>query len=187
MGILSGQYNNIPLHTYHPSRATAMQLWKFYTDSVDPCVKVLHLPTTETLIYTVINEPSRASADCLGLCFAIYYAAAVALFPEDATRVLGKDRNTALHHFKTGFEQALAHADFLDHPSLMLLQALAVYLVSYVVLQQAALITYIHADFDESSQLRSRCMGFEWACHPHSPIHGVASRWVKAWPFTVRV
>ena len=130
MGILSGQFLTIPLHSYHPSQITVMQLWKVFVDNVDSCTKILHIPTDEVLVYTVAADPSKASSEALGLCYAIYYLAIVALNPVDAQAITGEDKSMSLHRFKTGLEQALAHADFLENPTVILLQALAIYLVS---------------------------------------------------------
>lgn len=107
-----------------------MKLWKMFVESVDPCTKIMHVPTTEVRIYTVLQDPSKASAENLGVCFAIYYASATALDRDVVEAFLGEDRQTALHRYKAGLEQALAETDFLENPTIPLLQALAVYLVS---------------------------------------------------------
>lgn len=41
-----------------------------------------------------------------------------------------EERESNLYQFKIGFEQALAQADFLDNPTVTLLHALGIYLVS---------------------------------------------------------
>ncbi|KAF4459680.1 hypothetical protein FALBO_13553 [Fusarium albosuccineum] len=130
MGILSTSSFSSPLASYHPPKRVAMKLWKLFVDCVDVCTRIAHIPTTEVLLYTVINDPFKASIENLGLCFAIYYAAATSLHPDDPDGVLGEDRTQALHRFKTGLEQALAQTDFLENPTLSLLQALAIYLAA---------------------------------------------------------
>ncbi|CAM1508848.1 Fc.00g025870.m01.CDS01 [Cosmosporella sp. VM-42] len=105
-----------------------MQLWKVFVDNVDPCTKVLHIPTDEVMVYTVVADPSKASTESLGLCFAVYYLATIALEPGDVEAITGEDKEISLRRFKTGLEQALAHADFLENPTVVLLQALAIYL-----------------------------------------------------------
>lgn len=43
--------------------------------------------------------------------------------------ITGEDKIASLRRFKLGLEQAFAKADFLQHPSISLLQALSIYLV----------------------------------------------------------
>ncbi|RSM18671.1 hypothetical protein CDV31_002391 [Fusarium ambrosium] len=128
MGLLSNTSSTVPLASFHPQRPLAMRLWKMFVESVDPCTKIVHIPTTEVRVYTVLQDPSKASSENLGVCFAIYYASATALDPDIVEAILGEDRQTALHRYKAGLEQALAETDFLENPTIPLLQALAVYL-----------------------------------------------------------
>ena len=130
MGILSSQHGPQTVSVFHPAKLTAMQLWKTYVDDIDSCIKVIHVPTTEVVVYTVMDDPDNASMEALALCFAIYYAATMGLDSTDGcATLLGEDWGASLQRFKTGFEQALAHADFLENPTVMLLQAMAIYLV----------------------------------------------------------
>ncbi|RSL56972.1 hypothetical protein CEP54_008541 [Fusarium duplospermum] len=130
MGLLSNTSSTVPLASFHPQRPLAMRLWKMFVESVDPCTKIMHIPTTEVRVYTVLQDPSKASSENLGVCFAIYYASATALDPDVVEAFLGEDRQTALHRYKAGLEQALAETDFLENPTIPLLQALAVYLAA---------------------------------------------------------
>lgn len=129
MGILSSKCHDDPLTNYLPSKSTATSLWTAYVDCVDPSSKVLHIPTDEITVYTAIDDPSRASTETLALCFSIYYAGTLAL---DASDVLGLSKaelHETLHRYKHGLEQALAHSEFLESPTVVLLQALTIYMV----------------------------------------------------------
>ncbi|KAJ4312917.1 hypothetical protein N0V84_009686 [Fusarium piperis] len=130
MGLISNTSSTVPLASFHPPKPLAMRLWKVFEESVDPCTKIVHIPTTEVRVYTVLQDPSDASAENLGVCFAIYYAAATALDIEVVEAILGEERQAALHRYKAGLEQALAETDFLENPTIPLLQALAVYLAA---------------------------------------------------------
>ncbi|KAM0602392.1 hypothetical protein ACHAP1_007727 [Verticillium nonalfalfae] len=99
-----------------------------YVDKVEPCTKVLHIPTAEVLVYTVIDKPSECSPGMLALCFAIFFAAATVYDQDEAVGVLGDDPVASLQLLKTGLEQAIAHADFLESPTVTTIQALAIYL-----------------------------------------------------------
>ncbi|RYP59821.1 hypothetical protein DL769_008379 [Monosporascus sp. CRB-8-3] len=129
MGILSNpaHFTN-EIVALHPSRRTAVRLWHIFGQNVDPAVKVLHTPTAEVTVYTVIDDPSRASKDKLALVFSIYFASAATLEPDEAEKLLGRDKESGVNSFKTGLEQAFAEADFLNNTNTTLLQALAIYL-----------------------------------------------------------
>ncbi|KAK2606258.1 hypothetical protein QQS21_003306 [Conoideocrella luteorostrata] len=129
LGILSSPLSSPPAASFHPSKLVAGQLWTVYVEVIDTLHKLIHVPTTEILVYTVINSPERASNDALALSFAIYYAAAVALEErEDCIQLLGEDWNSALLRFKAGLEQTFAQADLLENPTVVILQAMAIYL-----------------------------------------------------------
>lgn len=93
-----------------------------------PGLKILHIPTDEVKIYATINNPSVAPFEDLSLVFAIYYAAVVSLDDGEAEAILGQGKLMSLARYKMGLEQALAHANFLDNPSLTGLHTLAIYL-----------------------------------------------------------
>lgn len=112
---------------FYPQRRVAVRLWKVFVDSVDICVKVTHLPTAETILYTVTRDPTNASNENLAFCFAIYYASVTALPPDEVLDITGEDTKQALLRYRMCLEQSLAQADFLDNPTITLLQALAIY------------------------------------------------------------
>ncbi|KAL6922336.1 hypothetical protein FSST1_006362 [Fusarium sambucinum] len=127
MALLSPSFSTESLASHHPPRKTAIRLWKIFVDSVDVCTKVSHLPTSETILYTVTRDPTKASIENLTFCFAIYYASVTASTPEDVLNDTGEDRKLALQRYKVCLEQSLAQADFLNNPTITLLQALAIY------------------------------------------------------------
>jgi hypothetical protein len=110
-----------------------MKLWHIFEQNIDPLVKVLHVPTAEIQIFTAINQPEAASKDTMALLHAIYFAAVTSMDAEDVNKLLGIDQMTALSKFRSHFQKALAEADALEHPTVTLLQALAIYLVSHPV------------------------------------------------------
>ncbi|CRK23793.1 hypothetical protein BN1708_013802 [Verticillium longisporum] len=128
MGIFSVPSYSRPLSSFLPNKTVATQLWKAYVDKVEPCTKVLHLPTAEVLVYTVIDKPGECSPGMLALSFAIFFAAATVYDQDEAVGVLGNDPVASLQLLKTGLEQAIAHADFLESPTVTTIQALAIYL-----------------------------------------------------------
>ena len=108
-----------------------MKLWHTFVQNIDPIVKILHVPTAEIDIFTAINQPGEVGKDILALLYAAYFAAATSMEAEDVSKMLGMDQLTALGKFRTHFQKALADADALEHPTVALLQALAIYLVGF--------------------------------------------------------
>lgn len=145
MGILSAPISSQPAYSFHPSKYTAVQLWRIFVDNVDPLFKILHIPTSEVTVYTVINNPGIAAAEALALCYSIYYAATVALDErEDCPQLLGEGWMSALYRYKAGLEQTFAQADLLENPTVVMLQAMAIYLVCHHI-SPSALPVYSHA------------------------------------------
>lgn len=129
MGILSAPDLKLDLAELLPSKYGAIELWRNYVDNIEICNKVLHRPTAEVLVYTAIDDPRNATSEALAVMFAIFFVSTVVLEPNSVQSFTGEDKVTSLHRFKTGLEQAFAKADFLEHPSVKLLEALSVYLV----------------------------------------------------------
>ncbi|KAF6814217.1 fungal specific transcription factor [Colletotrichum musicola] len=130
MGILSSPDLKANLADFLPPKFGAIELWRNYVDNVEVCNKIIHRPTAEVLIYTAIDDPSHASLDALALTFSVFFMSATVLEPATVQRITGEDKVTALTRFKTGLEQTFAKADFLEHPSVKLLEALAIYLAA---------------------------------------------------------
>ncbi|KAH8174688.1 fungal specific transcription factor domain-containing protein [Sarocladium implicatum] len=128
MGILShpSSFQNEPEHVI--SRTNGMKLWHAFVQNVDPIVKILHIPTAEVEIFTAINQPGSVSKDTLALLYAIYFAAATSLEPDDISKMLDMTQLAALGKFRTHFQKALADTDALENPTVPLLQGLAIYL-----------------------------------------------------------
>lgn len=129
MGILSSKSYENSITSYLPSKPAAIHLWRVFVDRVDPCCKILHIPTDEVTIYTVIDEPDVASAEAVAKCYAVYFFAVVVMGPAEVTTLLEIDKYTFLTVLKKGVEQALAHSELLEAPTVGLLQAFAIYLV----------------------------------------------------------
>lgn len=81
------------------------------------------------MLCATIEDPTAAQPEDRALCFATFYAAIATLEPPEA-QVFITDAAASQLRFKTGFEQALAEAEVLENPTLALLSALAVFLVS---------------------------------------------------------
>lgn len=117
---------------YHPTRFQATQLWQAFVNNVDPVIKILHIPTTQATIFAAINNPLNVDDDITALMFSIYFAGTASLSAGHAAQALGQSKNNVLSTYKQGLEQALARANILETPTIKSLQAMIIYLVSYL-------------------------------------------------------
>ncbi|KAI3576179.1 hypothetical protein IWW34DRAFT_701903 [Fusarium oxysporum f. sp. albedinis] len=127
MGIMSSPCYTQHPSAFHPGKATAIELWNIYLNNVEIILglKLTHIPTDEVKVYSTIDDPVTEQFDDLAFCYSIYFAAAVSL--EDTTSLF-LDKTTELERFKMGIEQAFAHSDFFNRPTVTGLRALAIYL-----------------------------------------------------------
>ncbi|RAK72640.1 Zn(II)2Cys6 transcription factor [Aspergillus fijiensis CBS 313.89] len=111
-----------------PSRKQATQLWQVYLNNADPLLKLLHIPSVNSLVFAAINNPEEVTAGTSALLFAIDFAAVTSLPSPDTILLLNQDRPSALNQFQRGLEISLHAAVFLDSPTITTLQAMTIYL-----------------------------------------------------------
>jgi hypothetical protein len=133
-GLLSG-YSPPSVNSldFHPPRWQSMQLWNVFVNYVDLFNKVLHIPTTQIVVFKAIEDPSSASADVKCLLFSLYFSAVTAMEDDAVISMLGYGKRRALSVFRRGLEISLAQADFLESPTLTALQAMGIFLVSLIL------------------------------------------------------
>lgn len=115
---------------FYPDPQVALQLWAVYVKYVDPVVKILHIPTTQSAVIATILDPKSAGASMVALTFAIYFAAITALSHNDEYIELPLEKSVLLKHYKTSLDRLLMVTDVMNRPEMTALQALAIYVVS---------------------------------------------------------
>lgn len=123
----SSMMNN--LRKLHPSLTQLFVLWKIFEENVDPVVRILHRPTVRNVIIKASSNTETLSKSQEVLLFAIYYGAVCSLTPAQCNHQLGEDKDQMSSRFRFAVEQALARANFLNTSSLMVLQALVLFLI----------------------------------------------------------
>ena len=146
-----------------------MKLWHAFVQNVDPIVKILHIPTAEVEIFTAINQPGSVSKDTLALLYAIYFAAATSLEPDDISKMLDMTQLAALGKFRTHFQKALADTDALENPTVPLLQGLAIYLVCLV--RSVSAFSDRSVAYCSKLEFESSIMDPEWVGASDGPDH----------------
>ena len=72
-------FSSLPSNTaagllrFYPDPHLALQLWSVYVRAVDPVLKILHIPTTQSAVIATILAPGSSGAPMVALTFAIYF------------------------------------------------------------------------------------------------------------------
>lgn len=116
----------------HPSIESRQKLWAIFKESVDPIVKILHLPTVEPKInkWLIQADTQGIPRNINALLCAIYFAAVSSIEDDVCHGLLGCDRDCLLMKFRLAEENALRNAGFVNTDDLMVLQSFVIYLVS---------------------------------------------------------
>lgn len=116
---------------YYPDTQLALQLWTVYVKSVDPVLKILHIPTVQSTVVATILDPRSACSSNVALVFAIYFAAITALCHDNNEHInLPCEKPVLLKRYQTALDRLLLVTDLMNRPEITALQALAIYVVS---------------------------------------------------------
>ncbi|GAD93522.1 conserved hypothetical protein [Paecilomyces variotii No. 5] len=115
---------------YYPDAQLALQLWTVYVKSVDPVLKILHIPTVQTTVVATILDPKSARSSTVALTFAIYFAAVTALCHDSNNQSvdLPCGISVLLKRYKMAMDRLLLVTDLMNQPEMTALQALAIYI-----------------------------------------------------------
>lgn len=127
----------------HPSAIQTFQLWQIYINNVNPLLKISHVPTLQGQIVGAGADPAKISKPLEALMFAIYLIAITSMRDEEVQSTFGEDRSVLLSKYHGATQQALVNANFMKSQELMVLQALFLYLVSFLL--NLSLSIYYHA------------------------------------------
>lgn len=109
---------------FYPDTKLALQLWNVYVKSVDPVLKILHVPTVQSTVISAILEPRSAPSSTVALAFAIYFAAVTAICHHNNNDPidLHYDKTMLLKRFKISFDRLLLVTDLMNQPEMTALQ-----------------------------------------------------------------
>jgi hypothetical protein len=116
------------LRLYHPPLSKSVALLDIFKESVVPLVHIFHMPSLMRAYWDSIASPETIDRNTEALLFAIYYSTVISMESPQCERVLGLPRATGLKHYQFATQQAMARADLLNTQSLVLLQAVVLFL-----------------------------------------------------------
>ncbi|KAL7942879.1 mitogen-activated protein kinase [Trichoderma barbatum] len=114
----------------HPPPQQIHELWRTFVENVDPLSKVVHIPTLEKAFHEAANELDTVSRSFEALMFAIYSAAVMSLSDVECEERLHEPRKSLRSRLMTATKAALSRANFMSTASLVVLQALVIYIIS---------------------------------------------------------
>jgi hypothetical protein len=124
-----------------------------FQENINLVMHIVHMPSLRKLIRPTHGASTSISLKNQALLFSIYYAAITSMDDEDVLLNFGSTRTEINLKFRRGLEQALARADFLNNPDIILVQALVIFLALarrhdspvYVWMMTGLLIRMAHA------------------------------------------
>lgn len=176
---------------FYPDTQLALRLWKVYVKSVDPVLKILHIPTVQSTVVATILDPISAQSSTVALTFAIYYAAVTALCDDENNEPIDLpwEKPVLLNSYGTALDRLLNVPDLTNRPDMPAIQALAIYVVSTLADRGTEPIKYSCSvvrfnglttsvlDLLTGSQGWPECLGPQRACDPPRTIDWLAPRW----------
>ncbi|PSR78258.1 fungal-specific transcription factor domain-domain-containing protein, partial [Coniella lustricola] len=116
------------LRPYHPPVPQALDMFSAFASNVAPLLRLFHMPTLSALYRDSVLSTKPLDKNTEALVFAIYYAAVVSMPSDQCMAVTGLPHQVASARYRFAVEQAMARADLLNTHSLVLLQAVVLFL-----------------------------------------------------------
>ncbi|KAI8957854.1 fungal-specific transcription factor domain-containing protein [Daldinia sp. FL1419] len=117
------------IREFHPPPSQIPFLVDVFYQNVNILTQVVHMPTLNTIVQSLQDGgPSNLTPAHEALMLAIYYASITSMEEEDVAANLGSCKSELNLKYRLGLEHALAKADFLNVPDIVLVQAFAIFL-----------------------------------------------------------
>ncbi|KAF2667749.1 hypothetical protein BT63DRAFT_457051 [Microthyrium microscopicum] len=118
------------LHEFHPLPSQIPFLLDMFSENVNFLLQSVHMPTAIKLIRDMRSTGmTHVAPNHEALFFSIYYAAITSMEEEDVMTNFNSSKADLSLKFRIGLERALAKADFLNAPDIVLVQAFALFLM----------------------------------------------------------
>lgn len=118
------------LRDFHPLPSQIPFLLNVFSDNVNILGQVLHMPTVTNMVRDLRGDVTKLTPANEALMFSIYYAAITSMEEEDVNLNFASTKAELNQKYRLGLENALAKADFLNVPDLVLVQAFAIFILS---------------------------------------------------------
>ncbi|KAK2042039.1 hypothetical protein LZ31DRAFT_501453 [Colletotrichum somersetense] len=112
----------------HPEPRQIYRLWYTFVESVNPLLKIIHVPTLQQRVLDASWNPSGASKPLAAMLFAIYALAIASISVEECLSAFGETKVALSTRYRHAAFRALVEADFLATRDFEVLQALVLFL-----------------------------------------------------------
>ncbi|KAI0020238.1 fungal-specific transcription factor domain-containing protein [Xylariomycetidae sp. FL0641] len=119
----------VELRNLHPLPSQIPFLLGVFAENFNIILQVIHLPTVAKMVRDLRGDLRALTPLNEALLFSIYYAAISSMEEDDVMNNFGTPKAELSMKYRVGLEKALAKADFLEVPDLVLLQAFTIFLV----------------------------------------------------------
>ncbi|KAI3321590.1 hypothetical protein HD806DRAFT_524048 [Xylariaceae sp. AK1471] len=117
------------LRELHPLPSQIPFLLDVFSENVNYIVQIVHMPTIKKMVRRPRgNDIIQLTPANEALMFSIYYAAITSMDEDDVVSNFGSTKTELNLKYRLGLEHALARADFLNVPDVVLVQAFAIFL-----------------------------------------------------------
>ncbi|KAI1272647.1 hypothetical protein F5Y07DRAFT_391814 [Xylaria sp. FL0933] len=117
------------LRELHPLPSQIPFLLDVFAENVNFIVQIVHMPTIRKMTRrSRVSDRSSTSPAQEALMFSIYYAAISSMDDDDVVNNFGSTKTELTTNYRLGLEHALARADFLNRPDIVLVQAFSIFL-----------------------------------------------------------
>ncbi|KAI0885814.1 fungal-specific transcription factor domain-containing protein [Annulohypoxylon maeteangense] len=116
------------LREFHPLPSQIPFLLNVFSENVNIMVRIVHIPTVYKMVQDAGSNLSSLTPANEALMFAIYYASVTSMEEDDIIANFGSTKPELNLKYRLGLEYALAKADFLNVPDIILLQAFVIFL-----------------------------------------------------------
>ncbi|KAK7423570.1 hypothetical protein QQX98_001028 [Neonectria punicea] len=116
------------LDALNPLPSQMLFIWQTFVESVDPFIKVLHVPTMDKVVRGLRGNFSTLGPNMEPLLFAISFAAIASMEDPDVVTNFNAPKSDLLARYRLGTEQALGQAQFLVTKETAVVQAFVIYL-----------------------------------------------------------
>ncbi|EXA33902.1 hypothetical protein FOQG_13870 [Fusarium oxysporum f. sp. raphani 54005] len=99
-----------------------------FDENINLIMHIVHMPSIRKMVRPSPGIAAKVSLKHQALLFSIYYAAITSMEDDDVLANFGSTKTELNMKFRRGLEQALARADFLNNPDIVLVQALVIFL-----------------------------------------------------------
>lgn len=117
------------LREFHPLPSQIPFLLDVFSENVNLFIQIVHIPTATKMVRGLRGSGMTGCTPAHeALMFSIYYAAINSMEEDDIMTNFGSSKSDLNLRYRLGLEHALAKADFLNVPDIVLVQAFALFL-----------------------------------------------------------